>query len=267
MPAPFTNRPIRCKLLLPVGRAYPQIHRSASSEPACSRNISTREGNAELGFRPPKRRELLTVLAKALLRKIERAVDTPHCVLVPAARPGLGHRRGVNNTDQAAMARLRRAARQRLAYQLRQPISAVTQATQQGHVGDIDKANRRCPCRCQPQTSLAETIRQDQAQQIDRIPDPPRTNKRLRLARANVEGLRPTKLDDNTRPVFVHKRFVCHPNLESQVNPTRKSYFNANGRKPARCCINSNPVLISSNLVLASSALVAHNVSTQSTHI
>ncbi|MGX1322063.1 hypothetical protein AB7M17_005516 [Bradyrhizobium sp. USDA 377] len=171
-------------------------------------------------------------VTKALLRKIERAVYAPHRVLVPAARPSLRDRRGVNNADQAAVARLRRTVRQCLTYQLRQPISALTQPIQQSHVGDIDKAHRRGPCRRQPQTSLAKAIRQDQAQQIHRIADLPRADKRLRLARANVERFGAAKPGDNTRPVLVHKRFVCHPNLESQANPTRKPYFCAHGRRP-----------------------------------
>jgi hypothetical protein len=93
----------------------------------------------------------------------------------------------------------------------------ASQAVQQGHIGDIDKADRRRPGCCQSQPPLAQTIRQDQPQQIHRIADLTRTHKGLRLARRNVEGLYPAKTGDNARPVPIQKRFVSHSMLESQA--------------------------------------------------
>src|SRR4030095_8092820 len=155
-------------------------------------------------------------VAKAFLRKIERAVNAPQLIL-PGARSFLRYRGGIDDADQATSARLRASGSKHPAYQQSQPVPALTQAVKQSHIGDIDKADRCRPGRRQSQSPLAQTVRQDQPQQIHRIADLARTHKGLRLACRNVEALYPTKTDDNARPVPVQKRFVSHSMLESQA--------------------------------------------------
>jgi hypothetical protein len=41
--------------------------------------------------------------------------------------------------------------------------------------------------------------------------------------RHSIEHLRSAKPSDDTFPILVHKRFVCHPMLESQTIPHRKT--------------------------------------------
>ena len=53
-------------------------------------------------------------VAKALLRKIERAVNAPHLVPFPGVRSFFRHRGGVDDPDQAATARFRSRASKRL---------------------------------------------------------------------------------------------------------------------------------------------------------
>ncbi|WP_161491823.1 hypothetical protein [Bradyrhizobium centrolobii] len=55
--------------------------------------------------------------------------------------PFLRHRRGIDDPDQATLACLRGGASKRLPHQQRQPIPALTQAIQQSHIGNVDKAD------------------------------------------------------------------------------------------------------------------------------
>src|SRR5262249_19000649 len=185
-------------------------------------------------------------MAKTLPWKIECAVNAPQLIALPGVPSSLRYRRGVDNPDQAASARLRGSASKYQTHQQRQPIPALTQAIQQSHVGDVDQADRCCPCRGQPQPSLAKAISQDQPQQVHRIADLARTHKGLRLARSYAESLRSTEPDHHFRPVLVHNQFVLHSTLESQMHRCHKSYFSAYGRRPgpittgSRCCGNAD---------------------------
>ena len=67
------------------------------------------------------------------------------------------------------MARLRCASSQRLTYQNCEPLPTLAQAVQHSHIGDIGEADRRRPCGCRSQASLAKTVGKDQPKQIDRI--------------------------------------------------------------------------------------------------
>ena len=103
------------------------------------------------------------------------------------------------------MACLRRGGSKRLTHQQREPVPALTQAIQQAYAGNIDKADRRRPCRGRSQPSLTQTIGQDQSQQIHRIGDLSRAQESFRRARRNIERCRPAKPGNNVRPVFVQK--------------------------------------------------------------
>src|SRR5215218_481804 len=66
-------------------------------------------------------------VAKALLRKIERAVNAPQLILLPGIRSFLRHCGGVDDTDHPATARLRRSGSKYLTHQQREPVPALTQ--------------------------------------------------------------------------------------------------------------------------------------------
>jgi hypothetical protein len=145
-------------------------------------------------------------VAKAFLWKIEGTVNAPQLALLPGRWSFLRHRGGVDDADHPAAARLRGGGGSKhLTYQQREPVPALTQAIQQRHAGNIDKAHRRRPCRRRSQSPLAQTIGQDQSQQIHRTGDLSRTQERFRLACRNIERCRPAKPRDNVRPIFVHK--------------------------------------------------------------
>jgi hypothetical protein len=144
-------------------------------------------------------------MAKAFLRKIEGAVNAPQLVLLSGAGSFLRHRGGIDDADDPAMARWRGGGSKHLTHQQRQPVPALTQAIQQSHVGNIDKPHRCRPGRSRSQSSLAQTIGQDQSQQIHRIGDLSRAQESFRRARRNIERCRPAKPGNNVRPVFVQK--------------------------------------------------------------
>src|SRR6266540_3620358 len=152
-------------------------------------------------------------IVKAFARKIERAMNAPQLALLLGRRSCFRDRGRINDTDRATPDRLGRGSSQRLAHQHGHTIPALTQAVEPRHIGNVDEPDRGCPCRGRSQASLAETIRQDQAQQIHRIID--------------LEHRRPAKPGDDTLPILVHKRFVSHPKVESQAIPRRKHYFSA----------------------------------------
>jgi hypothetical protein len=139
-------------------------------------------------------------VAKAFLRKIERAVNAPQLVLLPGARSFLRHRGGIDDADHPAAARLRGGGGKHLTHQQREPVPALTQTIQQSHAGNIDKAHRCRPGRGRSQSPLAQTIGQNHSQQIHRIGDLSRTQERFRLARRNIERFRPAKPGNNIRP-------------------------------------------------------------------
>src|ERR1700744_3532481 len=65
-------------------------------------------------------------VAKAFLRKIERAVNAPQLVVLSGVRSFLRHCGGVDDTDHPAMARLRSGGSKRLSHQHREPVPALT---------------------------------------------------------------------------------------------------------------------------------------------
>ena len=162
-------------------------------------------------------------MTEAFMRKIEGAVDAPQLALRPRAGSRLGNRGGVDDADHATLARLRRGSRERPTHQHGEPVPTPTQAIQQRHIGNVDEPDRRRPGRRRPQPSLAQTVGQDQPQQIDRVGDLPRSQERSRLAGGGGKLLHPAEPGHNPRPVFIHKRFASHSMLESQPIRTRNT--------------------------------------------
>ena len=158
-------------------------------------------------------------------------MNTPQLVLLPGTRPFLRYCGGVDDTDHPAAARFRGGGSKDLTHQQREPVPALTQAIQQSHAGNIDKAHRHSPSRSRSQSPFAQAIGQDQPQQIHRIGDLSRTQECFRLARRNIERFRPAKPDDNIRPVLIHQRFVSHDTLESQTIPRRKTILTPMGER------------------------------------
>ncbi len=149
-------------------------------------------------------------------------MNAPPLVPPLGCRSSLWDRRRVDDPDQAAAARLRRGG-QRFPDQERQPAAAPAQALKQCDIGKIGKPDRRRPGGGRSQSALAQTVRQDQAQQVHGARDAPRPQKGLPLAGAPLKRLRPAKSGDDALPILRHKRFASHPMVESQAILGHKS--------------------------------------------
>lgn len=168
------------------------------------------DADLALGDRDPIQRLALFLIgwlemAKALVREVEGAVNAPQPVLLLGRRSGLRDRGRVDDPDQTAAARLRRCGGQRLPDQERQPIARPAQALKQRDIGNVGEPRGRRPSGGRSQPSIPKTIDEDQAQQIHRGCDHPRSQKGFRFTRALPKRRRPTKSGDDALPILVYK--------------------------------------------------------------
>jgi hypothetical protein len=129
----------------------------------------------------------------------------------------------VDETDQPTSSRLGRIKGQRLAHKQRELIAALAQTIKQRHVGHVDKPDGARPRGRASETSFAETVSQNHAQNVDGVFDCTSAQESFRVARARLEARRSAEPTDELLPVSID--FVGHPTLESQSDSSGQPLF------------------------------------------
>lgn len=142
---------------------------------------------------------------EAIVRQIERGMDTPYSAAVTAELAGPRHRGGIDQPDRPSFNcnAPRQLAAEQSADEHLQPRRHAAQTAEQRDVGKTGKTDALRPRGGRSQARVAQTIRKRKAQQIDAAPDRARPGESAAPARARLERLGTAQPANNTVPIRV----------------------------------------------------------------
>ena len=144
---------------------------------------------------------------EAVVRQIERGMDTPDPAAVAAELAGPRYGGGIDQPDRPSFHRnaLRQLAAEQIAHERLQPRRHAAQAAEQRDVGKTGKTRSFRPRDGRSQARVAQTLRKCKAQKIHTAPDRAGAGESVASARARLERLGASETANNGVPVGIQQ--------------------------------------------------------------